>query len=99
MQVKSEHMAFPKGSNESSHPVLLSSGRCHVLALEFVGHADVKISGILLVGTAFQNALNDFTLVNNQSVFQVEYSLLPVCMPRPATITMLSADPLQEKGV
>ena len=50
--MKSEPMAFPEGSNESSHPVLLSSGGRHVLALEFVGHADVKVPGILLVGTA-----------------------------------------------
>ncbi len=93
-------MAFPKGSNESSHPVLLGSGGCHVLALEFVGHADVKVPGILLVGTAFQNALNDFPLVNNQSVFQVEHSLLPVCVPRPATTIMLSTDLcLQEKCI
>ena len=100
MQVKSEHMAFPKGSNESSHPVLLGSGGCHVLALELVGHADVKVPGILLVGTAFQNALNDFPLVNNQCVFKIEDSLLPVCMPRPATTMMLSSDLyLQQKGI
>jgi len=71
-----------------------------VLALEFIGHADVKVPGIFLVGAAFQNALNDFTLVNNQSVFQVENSLLPVCMPRPATNAMLSTDVcFQKKGI
>ena len=63
-----------------------------MLALKFVGHTDVKVPGILLVGTAFQNALNDFPLVNDQSVFKIEDSLLPVCMPGPVTNTLLSTD-------
>ncbi len=63
-----------------------------MLALKFIGHADVKVPGILLVGTAFQHALNDFPLVNDQSVFKIEDSLLPVCVPRPATTIMLSTD-------
>ena len=71
-----------------------------MLALELVGHADVQVPGVLLVGTAFQNALNDFPLVDNQSVFQIKDSLLPVCMPRPATTAMLSTDVcFQEKGI
>ncbi len=71
-----------------------------MLALKFVGHADVKVPGILLVGTAFQNALNDFPLIDDQSVFKIEDSLLPVCVPRPATTTILSTGLfLQKKGI
>jgi len=44
--------------------------------------------------------LNDFPLVNDQSVFKIEHSLLPVCVPRPATTTILSTYVcFQEKGI
>ena len=66
---------------QSAHPILLGPGRLHVLSPEIVCHDNVQIPGILFVGAALQNTLHHLPLVYNKSVFQVEDSLLPVCMP------------------
>ena len=75
---------------QSAHPVLLSPGRLHVLSPEVVLHNNVQVPGILLVGAALQSTLHHLPLVDNEGVLQVENSLLPVCMPRPVTHSVMA---------